>query len=41
MTDADGTPIPMATIEDLYNYHSQKRVWFVKYYEENIRKIKR
>lgn len=21
MTDADGTPIPMATIEDLYNYY--------------------
>lgn len=38
-------PVDMYTsltmIEDLYNYHSQKRVWFVKYYEENIRKIKR
>ena len=21
MTDADGTPIPMATVEDLYNYY--------------------
>lgn len=38
-------PVDMYTsltmIEELYNYHSPKRIWFVKYYEENFKKIKR